>query len=167
MTIIKRDIEPSISEWLFKGKIIVVYGPRQVGKTTLVKMILSSRGDSKDYYNCDLIPVREVLEKQDPQLLRQYVGDTKLFILDEAQQVRDIGKVLKIFHDTYTDVQIIATGSSSFDLANKLSEPLTGRVLEFILYPFSLHEVTDGMGVNNFDIVKVTRPSNWWRSFYS
>jgi len=152
MVLVKRSIEPLISNWLFKSKIIVIYGPRQVGKTTLAKTLLIRHGDAKDYYNCDLIPVREVLEKQDPKLLRQYVGDTKLFVLDEAQQVRDIGKVLKIFHDTYPDVQIIATGSSSFDLANKLNEPLTGRVLEFILYPFSLHEVTDGMGVNNFDI---------------
>ena len=73
--------------------------------------------------------------------LKSYLGDNKLVILDEAQKITNIGLILKILIDTYPDLQIIATGSSSFDLANKINEPLTGRTWTFILYPFSIPEI--------------------------
>lgn len=138
---ILRYISSQIEHWLFKEKVLVLYGPRQVGKTTLAKALLEKHGESTDYYSCDLINVREIIERKDPKLLAEYTRGAKLFVLDEAQQVRDIGLSLKLFHDAYPSTQVIATGSSSFDLANKLNEPLTGRSIEFVLYPFSLHEV--------------------------
>jgi hypothetical protein len=149
--IITRDIEKPLEHWLFKKKVLILYGARQVGKTTVAQSLLKRFGKPEDYYNCDLLSVREILEKQDPQLLREYTKQSALFVLDEAQQVRDIGKALKIFHDAYPEVQIIATGSSSFDLANKLNEPLTGRSIEFILYPFSLHELSQRR--SHFDLL--------------
>lgn len=138
---IERYLAKIVEKWLNKNMVIVIYGARQVGKTTMVKVLLAKHGASDGYYNCDLPEVRQVLESQNHNLIKDYIGAKKLVVFDEAQQVRDIGKTLKILHDTYPDIQIIATGSSSFDLSNKLNEPLTGRSLVFTLYPFSLAEL--------------------------
>ncbi|MEI6238313.1 MAG: ATP-binding protein [bacterium] len=141
MDIIKRNIENKIENWLFKGKIIIVYGARQVGKTTLCKAIMEKYKGDAVYFNCEVIQIKQALEIQDPVELKKFLGDSKLIILDEAQSVRNIGLSLKLLIDTYPDMQIIATGSSSFDLSNKISEPLTGRSIEFTLYPFSISEL--------------------------
>lgn len=138
---INRDLERNIEGWLFKGKIIILYGARQVGKTTLVKKLLKRHGQSSDYFNCEILSVRQALEKEDPVALKKTLGNGRLIVLDEAQRVHNIGLILKLLHDTYPNMQIIATGSSSFDLANQINEPLTGRALEFTLYPFSLREL--------------------------
>jgi len=139
--LIDRSIEKNIEKRLFKGKIIVVYGARQVGKTTLAKKLLKKYSSEKSYFNCEILLVRQALEKGDPGLIRKFLGDERLIVLDEAQKIKNIGQVLKLLIDTYPDMQIVATGSSSFDLADKVSEPLTGRALEFVLYPFSLKEL--------------------------
>ncbi len=139
---IKRDLQLKIEKWLFKGKILIVYGARQVGKTTLAKTLLLEHGNIADYYNCEIIQVRQALEKEDPISLKKFLGDAKLIVLDEAQKVPNIGRTLKLLIDTYPDMQIIATGSSSFDLSNQVNEPLTGRAIEFSLYPFSLRELS-------------------------
>lgn len=138
---INRDLEKNIESWLFKGKIVILYGARQVGKTTLAKKLLKKYGRSEDYFNCEILSIRQALEKEDPIALKKFLGDGRLIVLDEAQKVHNIGLILKLLLDTYPDMQIIATGSSSFDLANKVNEPLTGRALEFTLYPFSLREL--------------------------
>lgn len=140
--LIKRNLEQILEKWLFKGKILIVYGARQVGKTTMVKNILGKYDESKVYFDCEDIEVKQILEEQNHLALKDFFGDRKLVVLDEAQKVLNIGMVLKVFHDHYPDVQIIATGSSSFDLSNKINEPLTGRALEFSLYPFSLSELS-------------------------
>lgn len=133
--IIERDIQANIEKWLFKGKIIILYGARQVGKTTLAKQLLEKYADSSAYFNCEIIGVKQALEKEDPVVLRNFLGKGNFFILDEAQKIANIGLVLKLLIDTYPDIQIIAI------LTHQISEPLTGRALEFILYPFSLQEV--------------------------
>ena len=137
-----RIIEKSIQTHLFKGKIIILYGPRQVGKTTLVKKILNEFNGEKKYIQCDIPSQRAPISKPEPEELKKFFGNAKLVVIDEAQLITNIGIVLKTFVDTYPDIQIIATGSSSFDLANKIKEPLTGRVFEYVLYPLSLEEVT-------------------------
>lgn len=139
--IIQREIQENIEKWLFKGKILIIYGARQVGKTTLVKTILEKYQIQEGYFNCEILSVKQALEKQDPIALKKFLGDHKIIVLDEAQRVLNIGLTLKLLIDTYPNLQIIATGSSSFDLANKISEPLTGRALEFKLYPFSVREL--------------------------
>jgi len=139
--ILKRDLQKNIERWLFKGKIIIIYGARQVGKTTLVKTLLEKFDCQDSYFNCEIIQVRQELEKKDPLTIKKFLGEGKIIVLDEAQRIPDIGMVLKIIIDSYPDIQIVATGSSSFDLSNKVKEPLTGRSLEFILYPFSLNEL--------------------------
>jgi len=141
MNTIPRSIETIIEKWLFEGKVITIFGARQVGKTTLVKRLLEKHGDPKHYYDGDLLSVQEVFRSQAPETYRRMFGAARMIVLDEAQQVPDIGRSLKIIHDTLPGVQVLATGSSSFELGNRTSEPLTGRGLSFTLYPFSLREL--------------------------
>lgn len=138
---IERSIKKDIDKWLFKGKLIVIYGPRRVGKTTLVNEILAEHGKDARYIECDNLHNRQSLEVYDDKKLREFLGPGKLFIIDEAQRVLNIGLTLKLLVDYHPDIQIIATGSSSFDLSNKISEPLTGRAVSFTLYPISLFEL--------------------------
>lgn len=133
-----------IEENLFKGKVAVIYGPRQVGKTTLAKQVLEDYKDIGLYLNCEILSVQQGLEVPEPERLKSFLGNHKLIVLDEAQKIKNIGLILKLLVDTYPELQIIATGSSSFDLANKASEPLTGRINQYILYPFSLEELLQG-----------------------
>lgn len=141
MSVIYRLMEPRIREKIFKGKVIVVYGARQVGKTTLAKNILESYKKDGRYLNCELVSVQQGLSAIEAERIKSFLGDYKLAVLDEAQNIIDIGKILKVMVDTYPDIQIIATGSSSFDLADKISEPLTGRNFTFLLYPLSIREI--------------------------
>jgi len=142
MELIERSIEKSIKERLFQGKIIVLYGARQVGKTTLVKKILADLQVQGGYFNCEEVSAQNGLALAEASTLRAFLGKHKVVVLDEAQYVPDIGRKLKILIDTFPDMQIIATGSSSFELADKTAEPLTGRAFHFTLYPFSYDEVT-------------------------
>jgi predicted AAA+ superfamily ATPase len=140
--IIQRKIQPQVEDALFKGKIVVIYGPRQVGKTTLAKLILQNRQEIKSaYFNCDEPDICQALTDKTSTELKLFLGDSKLVVLDEAQRVKNIGLTLKLLADNYPKMQIIATGSSSFDLSNQIFEPLTGRKKEFYLYPFSLAEL--------------------------
>lgn len=139
--IIEREIKGNIEKNLFKGKAIIIYGPRRVGKTTLAKDIISKYGKEAKYINCDVLENRQALEIQDDKKLRAFLGEGKIFVIDEAQRVVNVGLSLKIIIDSFPDIQIIATGSSSFDLANRINEPLTGRAISFILYPISIKEI--------------------------
>jgi predicted AAA+ superfamily ATPase len=136
----QRTLKEKIKSWLFQGKVIILYGPRQVGKTTLVKELINEYDDSL-YMNCERQPVWELLSSGNLERIRQYLGQAKLVVFDEAQKIPNIGELLKLLIDTYPDIQYIATGSSSFDLTNILSEPLTGRNVKFIMYPISLIEL--------------------------
>lgn len=135
-----RRIQELILNQLFKGKLIVLYGPRRVGKTFLSKQILQKYKNTK-YVNCELLQYKAVLETTNSELLNDFFTDLKLVVLDEAQHIKNIGLTLKILVDTFPKLQVIATGSSSFDLANKITEPLTGRTREYLLLPFSFEEI--------------------------
>lgn len=142
MTIIKRKIQEAIEKSLFKGKVVVIYGARQVGKTTLVKEIQKKYTNDSVYLDCDEPDIRAAFSNRTSTEIKSFLGDKKLAILDEAQRVKDIGLTLKLIVDSFPEVQVVATGSSSFDLSNQIVEPLTGRKYEFYLYPFSLNELT-------------------------
>lgn len=140
---ISRSIEPLIEKHIFKENVITIYGARQVGKTTLVEKILSGHSalESK-YFNCDEGEVQKLFsEASSSKDLKKLIGEAKLIVIDEAQRINNIGLKLKLIVDNFPDQQIIATGSSSFDLASEITEPLTGRNLEFWLYPFSVDEL--------------------------
>lgn len=138
-----RLIENEIKQQLFKEKIIIIYGPRQSGKTTLVKKLQAeSKEKTSTYINCDELDYRTALsEAGTSDQLKEIIGDNELIIIDEGQRIPNIGLKLKLLIDNFPQQQVIATGSSSFDLANKINEPLTGRALEFRLYPLALPEM--------------------------
>lgn len=136
-----RTIQDSLEKVFLKRKVIVLYGARQVGKTTLIKAIAKKYKDSAIYLNCDEPDIRASLTNKTSTELATLIGEKQLVLIDEAQRVRNIGLTLKLLIDNYPQKQIVATGSSSFDLSNEIVEPLTGRKFEFLLHPFSLEEL--------------------------
>lgn len=139
--LINRDIQEKVEKDLWKRKIIIIYGARQVGKTTLVNQILEKYSEKAEYYNCEESDVAEGLSAGTSTALKNFFGEKKLIILDEAQKIRNIGVKLKLLIDNYPEMQIIVTGSSSFELANIINEPLTGRFYPCQLHPFSIFEL--------------------------
>ncbi len=144
----QRIILPRIETRLFGGKAIIIYGARRVGKTTLVRQILDKIPDGL-YLNGDEPDVRQALTNKTSTELAHFIGKRKLAVIDEAQRIPNIGLTLKLFVDTMPETQIIATGSSSFDLSNKINEPLTGRAFEFFLPPLALTEISRDALVTN------------------
>jgi hypothetical protein len=141
MNYIARTVEDTIKKSMFKGKAIVLYGPRQVGKTTLAHRLLESFPDKKiARYTCD-DQRQAALFTPDITALRRVVEDNELIFIDEAQYIKNTGLVLKLLVDTFPDVQVVATGSSTFDLSDKIKEAMTGRVFSYTLLPFAASEV--------------------------
>lgn len=151
--VFEREVEGPVKDNLFKGKVVILYGARQVGKTTLVKKLIEDyRTVSPVYLNADEGDSRRQLtEAETSTVLRQVVGDSRLVIIDEAQRIPNIGLKLKLLVDNYPGQQIIATGSSSFELSSQIIEPLTGRALEFWLYPLSVRELLNSWGRTTLD----------------
>jgi uncharacterized protein len=139
---INRTIELEMAKWLSTHHSFTIYGARQVGKTTLVKKFAEASGMTFKYVDCDRLQNRESLEVEDEVKLKEFIGDAKLLILDEAQRVKNIGLNMKIIHDHIPEVKVIATGSSALDLASEIKEAMTGRDYDFYLYPLSLKELT-------------------------
>ncbi len=137
--LIKRKLEKKIEKSLFKNKAIIITGPRQSGKTTLVKQIVKNIDQKYIWLNGDEPDVRSDFKDITSTELKSIVGDNKLLIIDEAQRIENIGITIKLIVDNL-DIQVIATGSSSFELANRIKEPLTGRKIEFIMLPISFEE---------------------------
>jgi len=137
--VIPRFIDKKIEEGLFKGKAVILYGARQTGKTTLAKAILDRQAGN--YLNADEPDIRAKLSNRTSTELKQLAGSARLVVIDEAQRVENIGLTIKLLVDSYPGLQVIATGSSSFELADQIKEPLTGRKLEYFLPPISLQEL--------------------------
>lgn len=121
-------------------KAIILYGPRQAGKTTLIGQLLAKTDLPYVQLNGDDLRTQELLSRADLDKLKTVVGANKLLVIDEAQRIENIGLTLKMIFDHYK-IHILASGSASFDLANKVNEPLTGRSSIFTLYPFSYNEL--------------------------
>ncbi|HKL31287.1 MAG TPA: ATP-binding protein [Tangfeifania sp.] len=133
-----RFISERINKRIGSGKAIIVTGPRQVGKTTLIESIL----ESKDYLllDGDDPKTRTLLTEPTTEQIRTILGKYKYVFIDEAQRIKGIGITMKIITDRFKDVQLFASGSSSFDLTGKINEPLTGRKWEYQLFPVSWEE---------------------------
>ena len=112
-----------------------------MGKTTVLKSLIERQNATSIYLNCDEPDVRERLTNVTSTQIKSLLGENKLICIDEAQRVRNIGLTLKLIVDNFSEKQVVATGSSSFDLSNQIVEPLTGRKFEFFLYPFSMQEL--------------------------
>lgn len=139
--VIKRILQAEIEKEMFHGKVIVVYGARQVGKTTLLKAIERNHPQPVLFLNCDEPDVRTSLTNPTSADLRALFADYKLILIDEAQRIPNVGLTLKLAVEAMPTRQIIATGSSSFELSNRIVEPLTGRKIEFFLHALSLEEL--------------------------
>jgi predicted AAA+ superfamily ATPase len=140
---IQRLLEPVIKERLFKKKGILVVGPRQVGKTTLLRQLMETTHKQQLFLNCDEPDVRERLTLPNSAQLQALIGHAELVLIDEAQRVKDIGITLKLLIDNFPNVQVIVTGSSALELSNSINEPLTGRKFEYTLLPFSVQELVE------------------------
>lgn len=136
---IKRQLEDVIKKRIDSGKAIILLGPRQTGKTTLLTKIASETGDYL-LLDCDEMLVREKLEDANIENLKQLIGKYSLVLIDEAQRVKNIGLTLKIIIDRIKNVQLFVSGSSALELANEINEPLTGRKWEYLLLPISWQE---------------------------
>ena len=144
--LIERILTSKVLKALQPGKVAILYGPRQVGKTTLLSQLSQKLDEPYLQVNGDQIKYREALSSADSVRLGELIGDKKILIIDEAQRVQNIGLNLKIIVDRFPKVKVLATGSASLDLASKISEPLTGRKKTFMLYPVSYQEIEKWQG---------------------
>lgn len=144
---IARKLEKTISNQLFKGKAVILVGPRQVGKTTLLEELVRHSDRRVLSLNCDEPEVQTMLSNTNVAKLRAIVGNNELLLIDEAQRVDNIGLTIKMIVDNLKDVQVVATGSSAFELRNRLNEPLTGRKFEYQMFPVSSGEIIDTFGL--------------------
>lgn len=136
-----RELQSVIIDKCFRHKAILILGARQVGKTTLLKQFMKEQIDEVIYLNCDEPLTVSMLANRNLSQLQMLIGRAKIVVIDEAQKVDNIGLTLKMMVDNFPDVQVIATGSSAFELRNRLNEPLTGRKYEYQLYPISTKEL--------------------------
>ncbi len=138
---IERAISSKIVDNLKGNKAIVLLGPRQVGKSTMLQLMQDKLKQPIAWWNGDEADVRSFLEKPTSNRLKSLIGKNKTLVIDEAQRIENIGLCIKLITDNIKDVKVIATGSSAFELANKINEPLTGRKWEYHLYPLSFGEM--------------------------
>ena len=144
---ISRITIQNIDKKLFQSKAILLFGARQVGKTTLLEHLMETRKESVLHTSGDEPDIRTLLTSINSTQLKNYIGNNKIFFIDEAQRIPNIGLTLKLITDKLKDIQVIATGSSSFEMANEMNEPLTGRKFEFNLFPLSFQEMVNEHGL--------------------
>ncbi len=142
MKYIKRKYD-NLEKYLKKGKVLIIYGPRRVGKTTLVKRYYNEFNNRKRYVTGEDIIVANILSSRNLKEISEFIEEVELLIIDEAQQIKEIGTALKMMIDKFPDKKIIATGSSSFDLSQKVGEPLTGRKKTLLFLPLWQGELKD------------------------
>ena len=143
----KRIIEKTLEKRIGSGKAVIITGPRQVGKTTLIKQSL--KGKTYLFLDGDDPKTRAELTNPNTEEIRSLIGTHKIVFIDEAQRIENIGLTMKIITDQFKDVQLLASGSSAFELTNKVNEPLTGRKWEYQLFPISYEELESTEGVLN------------------
>ncbi len=135
-----RQIENDILKDSFKGKIITILGARQVGKSTLIKQ-LEFKDKKIIWFDGENADVQLLFQNPNSERIKQIVGQADIVVFDEAQKINQIGSLLKLFADYHKNIQVIASGSSAFELKNELNEPLTGRKFEYQLYPIAFNEM--------------------------
>ena len=143
---IERRLKQLILPRLFRGKAIVLTGPRQVGKTTLLRMLMAETDKNTLFWNCDEPDIRQKLTNPTSTQLQAETAQYELVFIDEAQRVPNIGVTLKLLIDNLPMKQIVVTGSSALQLSNSINEPLTGRKYEYNVFPFSSEELIDNHG---------------------
>ncbi len=143
---IARSLQNIVSDKIGKGKAIIIFGPRQVGKSTLLNSIEQTINTKSIFLDCDNNEIKKALTDVSVNQIKRIIGDNNIIIIDEAQRIKNIGLTLKLITDQIKPKQLFVSGSSSFDLSNEINEPLTGRKFEYHLFPFSLKELVDHFG---------------------
>lgn len=144
---VERLLKSVIEKRLYKGKAILLFGARQTGKSTLAESIVKDEELPALVLNGDDSDVRDILSSTSSSRLKNIIGKNQLLLIDEAQRIENIGLTIKLITDQIKNVQVIATGSSSFELSGKINEPLTGRKYEFLLFPLSFQEMVNHHGL--------------------
>lgn len=145
---IQRTLQKILEQYLGKGKAILLIGARQVGKSTLFQMLTQGIAENDLLWlNCDQQSVKEALTNPSLMNLQLLMADKQVIVIDEAQRVENIGLTLKLMVDNFPKRQLLVTGSSALDLHNRLNEPLTGRKIEYHLYPISTGELYAAKGL--------------------
>jgi len=149
---IKRETFNIIQEKLQANKVVLLYGPRRVGKTTLLTKIIEKLKSSEKikFVNGETAIAQKELSSQSVLKFKEFIGDTSLLIIDEAQKIPNIGLNLKIMVDTFSGIKIIASGSASFSLAQEVGEPLVGRKKTVNMYTVSARELIDTDSLDNY-----------------
>lgn len=147
---IARALQKKLEKRLDFKKAFLIFGPRQVGKTTLAKAFAESLQEEFEYFSGDSIVTRTLWSMSTIEALKQSFGHKKVVILDEAQMIEQIGLICKQLIDAEMGIQFIITGSSSLTIADKTQEPLTGRKWEYFLYPISSGELMEDQGIPQF-----------------
>ena len=142
---ITRQIADNIKKRMFSQKAIILLGPRQVGKTTLIRTLIGD--EDVLFLDGDDVTVRNTLSQINTQELKNLIGKNKIVFIDETQRIENIGLTAKIIVDQIKDVQLILSGSSSFQINEEIQEPLTGRKWSFELYPITFKEWESSVGV--------------------
>ena len=146
---VQRQIKEKIKQKLFKKKAIIIIGPRQSGKTTLLKEICKEVEKKYIWLDGDEPDDRNELTDANSVFLKSLIGDNKIVVIDEAQRIKNIGLTLKLITDKIPEVQLIVSGSSALELSNKINEPLTGRKYEYFLFPLSFAEMVNQNSLQN------------------
>ena len=146
VVMIERLLKEQINKRLYRGKVVIVVGPRQVGKTTLLRMLIDDTDRKVLVWNCDEPDVRRKLADPTSTELGAETANADLILIDEAQRVQNIGITLKLLVDNYPEKQVVVTGSSAIELSNSINEPLTGRKYEYVMFPFSTEELIREFG---------------------
>lgn len=140
MKYLKRTIHEEIHHYLKPNKVVVILGARRTGKSVLIEKIISERKENALILNGEDFTTLSLLQPRTVENYRSLLGKSKLLVIDEAQQIPEIGKILKLIVDHIPEIKILVTGSSAFDISNKIGEPLTGRKHTILLFPFSQEE---------------------------
>jgi uncharacterized protein len=146
-SLVYRYLQNELERDLFQGKTLILLGARQTGKTTLIGQLLQNRSESIVWMNSDEADVRYLLTDLNSDRLKPYLQGKDILVLDEAQRIPETGLTIKIIHDHFPGIQLIVTGSSSFEITGEIMEPMTGRKFEYLLYPLSFNEMVKYHGL--------------------
>jgi uncharacterized protein len=146
-SLVYRYLQNELERDLFQGKTLILLGARQTGKTTLIGQLLQNRSESIVWMNSDEADVRYLLTDLNSDRLKPYLQGKDILVLDEAQRIPETGLAIKIIHDHFPGIQLIVTGSSSFEITGEIMEPMTGRKFEYLLYPLSFNEMVKYHGL--------------------
>ena len=145
---IQRTLQKTLESYLGKGKAVLLVGARQVGKSTLFRMLTQEVAESDLLWlNCDQQNVKDMLGNVSLTNLQLLTANKRVVVIDEAQRVENIGLTLKLMVDNFPNIQLLVTGSSALDLHNRLNEPMTGRKIEYRLFPISTGELYAAKGL--------------------